>query len=50
MKDDDVAEKEVDVIALEIVGICLSEDNHRTTGSHQTVNKSRMQTIVVASG
>ena len=50
MKDDDMAEKEVDVIALEIVGICLSEDNHRTTGGCQTVDEGGMQAVVVASG
>ena len=50
MKDDDVGKEMVDVDTLEIMGIGLSEDNHRPSGGCQTVDEGGMQAVVVTSG
>ena len=45
-----MTEEVVDVDALEVVRIGLSEDNHRPTGSHQSIDELRTEAVVVAGG
>ena len=48
VQHDDMTEEVVDVDALEVVRISLSEDNHRPTGSRQSVDELRTEAVVVA--